>query len=109
MQQSNYRQAPLNEVMQINDQDIIIYLARNDCPDCKQVDALLKRNAKKLSMPVYRIETRIEENQSLLKQLIEQENIASVPTFLQKRDQDIERIEAKITQKNIAFQKLTRK
>lgn len=96
----------LDTVMKIKDKEIIVYLARDDCPKCKETDKYLHDNEKKLPTIIYRIETRKEPNKKLLDQLIRQQNIKKVPTFITKKNDKITKVQLKQEQNKIAFQRL---
>lgn len=63
------------------DKDCVIYFARDDCPECRSVDILLKQNNGKLAKDVFRIETRRDPNVTELKEFLKQKKIKKVPTF----------------------------
>ncbi|EMF0203283.1 thioredoxin family protein [Enterococcus hirae] len=63
-----------------------VYLARNDCKKCQEVDSLLKKYDKKFSRNVYRIETRKEPKQEELQLFLQRYHIKSVPSFLAIHD-----------------------
>lgn len=83
-----YQHSSIDEVNQLisDKQEFVIYLARNDCPECQKVDEQLKKQDGKLRQNVYRVETRSEKNVSDLKAFIKQNDVKSVPTFLKIDD-----------------------
>lgn len=89
LQQGKYYQhSSIDEVNQLisDRQKIVVYLARNDCPECQKVDEKLKKLDGKLRQNVYRVETRSEKNLSDLRAFIKQNNVKSVPTFFKIDD-----------------------
>lgn len=74
-------------------QSVVIYLAKNSCSDCKKVDKELKKKRHQLNYPVYRIEVTEEKNKEQLNQLIEQNDVTTVPTFLLVSPKNVAKIE----------------
>ncbi|MDA9469885.1 hypothetical protein C240_15 [Enterococcus sp. 5H] len=93
--------------MQKEDSPVIIYFARDDCPDCQEMDSYLHSNRVKLAQTVYRIETRKEPNQHLLKQLLDEQNITKVPTFVQREGQELIKLKLKEDTEKIVFLRLS--
>lgn len=90
LQQGKYYQhSSIDEVNQLisDKQEFVVYLARNDCPECQKVDEKLKKLDGKLRQNVYRVETRSEKNVRDLKAFIKQNNVKSVPSFYQEKNE----------------------
>ncbi|OTN83958.1 hypothetical protein A5819_003508 [Enterococcus sp. 7E2_DIV0204] len=97
----------LDEVMNIRDKEVIIYLARDDCPTCKKTDQQLKKVTAGSQPSIYRIETKKEPNRELLNKLIQEQNIKEVPTFLSKKNDKVFKVNLKMDQKKPTFQRLS--
>lgn len=91
-----YTNYSLNQVLDVakNDQQVVIYFARDDCSDCKLVDQKLVKANGHLRKTVYRIETRNEPDQEAIKNILNENNIQKVPTFLFVRRKTTIKIEA---------------
>lgn len=87
----------LEEVLELQktNQSFFVYLARNDCKKCQEVESFLERYDKKFSRNVYRIETRKEQKQEELQSFLQRYRIKSVPSFLTVRDGTVKKIERK--------------
>ncbi|EOH8808545.1 thioredoxin family protein [Enterococcus faecalis] len=87
----------LEEVLELQktNQSFFVYLARNDCKKCQEVESFLERYDKKFSRNVYRIETRKEPRQEALQMFLQRYRIKSVPTFLIVQDGNVKKIERK--------------
>ncbi|EJB2753162.1 thioredoxin family protein [Enterococcus faecalis] len=87
----------LEEVLELQktNQSFFVYLARNDCKKCQEVESFLERYDKKFSRNVYRIETRKEPRQEALQMVLQRYRIKSVPTFLIVQDGNVKKIERK--------------
>ncbi|MGM0282937.1 hypothetical protein IGJ01_000935 [Enterococcus sp. AZ089] len=81
--------------LQKTNASFFVYLARNDCKKCQEVESFLERYDKKFSRNVYRIETRKEPRQEALQMFLQRYRIKSVPTFLIVQDGNVKKIERK--------------
>ncbi|EGO8395714.1 thioredoxin [Enterococcus faecalis] len=81
--------------LQKTNTSFFVYLARNDCKKCQEVESFLERYDKKFSRNVYRIETRKEPRQEALQMFLQRYRIKSVPTFLIVQDGNVKKIERK--------------
>lgn len=64
-----------------SEDEFVIYFARDDCPECQKVDKLLKKNNGKLKKDIFRIETRTDPSQQILREFLKENGINKVPTF----------------------------
>ncbi|HAQ4341448.1 TPA: thioredoxin family protein, partial [Enterococcus faecium] len=87
----------LEEVLELQktNQSFFVYLARNDCKKCQEVESFLERYDKKFSRNVYRIETRKEPRQEELQTFLQRYHVKSVPSFLVIHDRNVKKIERK--------------
>lgn len=81
--------------LQKTNASFFVYLARNDCKKCQEVESYLKKNEGKLSRNVYRIETRKEPRQEELQTFLQRYHVNSVPSFLVIHDRNVKKIERK--------------
>lgn len=85
-----YTDYSLTEVLTLSkkDDDMVIYFARSDCPECQKVDEILQLKSGKLNENVYRIDTRSEQNRLKLNTALTSFGIEKVPSFVAIRQQN---------------------
>lgn len=85
-----YTDYSLTQVLNISkkDSDIVIYFARNDCPECQKVDDILQSKQGELRKNTYRIETRSEKNREKLSSILSTLKIKEVPSFVAVHQQN---------------------
>lgn len=82
-----YTNYSLDQVLDVakKDQQVVIYFARSDCPECQKVDDILQSKQHQLNQNVYRIDTQSEKNRTKLMTVLSSLKIKEVPSFVSVR------------------------